>query len=170
SIVVGDALGSRPVVIGKGTSTIMASPYAVATREHLLAPAHVGQATGAFKPHTSPSQFQGRGVAGLQLLAEARNATGLPSITAVIEPGAVETLVASADGLQIGSRTRHHFPLLVAAGQHRSVRPVLLMRWLSVTIPAGRLSAASMLAASHFTVIFCECGRHGLDRKPVSYA
>ncbi len=169
-IVVDDALSGRPVVLGNDTPTIIADPCAVATREHLLAPAHAGRAAGApilrggvFKPRTSPSQFQEPGVLGLQLLAEARKATGLPSITEVMEPGVVETVAAYADGLQIGSRNRRHFPLLVAAGQHRPVRPVLLTRGLSATMEAWRPSAASRLLAGHPKVILCERGIRSYD-------
>ncbi len=176
-IVVGNAWGGRQVVIGNGTPTSIAGPCTVATREHQLAPAYAGRAAsapslraGAFKPLNSPSQFQGRGVLGLQLLAEARQATDLPSIAAVMEPGVVETVVAYADGLQLGSRIVLYFPLLVAAGQHRPLRPVLLTRGLYATTQTWRRRAAPTLAASHRKVILCERGRHSLDRKSVSCA
>ncbi len=89
---------------------------------------------GAFKPHTSPYQFQGLGMEGLHLLAEAREATGLPVVTEVMEPEMVETVAQVADVLQIGSRNMQNYPLLEAVGRHRAGRPVLLKRGLSAEV------------------------------------
>ncbi len=115
-VVVGNALGGTPVTIGGAVDSVVspvliAGPCAVENREQLLTTARAVKAVGAqvlrggaFKPRTSPYQFQGLGVEGLHLLAEAREVTGLPVITEVMEPGLVETVAQYADILQIGSR------------------------------------------------------------------
>src|SRR5260370_42518731 len=108
SIVVGDALGGHPVVIGGAAPVVLAGPCAVESREQLLTTAHAVKAAGAqvlrggaFKPRTSPYQFQGLGLEGLHLLAEARTETGLPVITEVMEPELVELVSQYADILQV---------------------------------------------------------------------
>ncbi|MEO8969983.1 MAG: 3-deoxy-7-phosphoheptulonate synthase, partial [Ktedonobacteraceae bacterium] len=143
SIVVGGGTTAEPVIIGGADSlpVMIAGPCAVESREQLLTIAHAVKAAGArmlrggaFKPRTSPYQFQGLGIHGLQLLAEARAETGLPVITEVMEPDLVETVAQYADVLQIGSRNMQNFPLLLAAGRNSYKRPVMLKRGLSATI------------------------------------
>src|SRR5205823_10067168 len=119
---------------------IIAGPCAVENRQQLLDIALAVKAAGAqvlrggaFKPRTSPYQFQGLGVEGLHLLAEARAMTGLPVITEVMEPDLVETVAQYADILQIGSRNMQNFPLLLAAGRNSHKRPVMLKRGLAST-------------------------------------
>jgi 3-deoxy-7-phosphoheptulonate synthase len=174
-VVVGDALGGTPVTIGKaadGASSpvIIGGPCAVENREQLLSTAQAVQAAGAqilrggaFKPRTSPYQFQGLGIEGLQLLAEARELTGLPVITEVMEPAMVETVAQYADILQIGSRNMQNFPLLLAAGRNSAQRPVMLKRGLASTIDEWLLAAEYIVAAGNPNVILCERGIRSFD-------
>ncbi len=142
SVQIGDASTSQPVIVGGSAApVVIAGPCAVESREQLLETALAVKAAGAqvlrggaFKPRTSPYQFQGLGLEGLHLLAEARESTGLPVITEVMEPEMVEPVAEYADILQIGSRNMQNFPLLFAAGRHSQHRPVMLKRGLPVIV------------------------------------
>ncbi|GCE26060.1 3-deoxy-7-phosphoheptulonate synthase [Dictyobacter alpinus] len=172
SITIGATNACTPVIIGgpHADPVIMAGPCAVENREQLIttaqavkrAGAHVLRG-GAFKPRTSPYQFQGLGVEGLHLLAEAREITGLPVITEVMEPGMVETVAQHADVLQIGTRNAQNFPLLLAAGRNSKQLPVLLKRGLSSTLSEWLLAAEYILAAGNPNVILCERGIRSYD-------
>ena len=174
-VVVGNALGGTPVTIGGAVDSVVspvviAGPCAVENREQLLTTARAVKAVGAqvlrggaFKPRTSPYQFQGLGVEGLHLLAEAREVTGLPVITEVMEPGLVETVAQYADILQIGSRNMQNFPLLMAAGRNTPGRPVMLKRGFAATIDEWLLAAEYIVAAGNPNVILCERGIRGFD-------
>ncbi len=170
SIVVGDALGGLPVVIGGAAPIVMAGPCAVENREQLLSTACAVKAAGAqlvrggaFKPRTSPYQFQGLGIEGLRVLAEARTETGLPVVTEVMEPDLVETVAHYADLLQIGSRNMQNFPLLCAAGKNSYRRPILLKRGLAATIEEWLLAAEYLVTAGNPHVILCERGIRSFD-------
>src|SRR5256886_3822744 len=174
-VVVGNALGGTPVTIGGAVDSVVspvviAGPCAVENREQLLTTARAVKAVGAqvlrggaFKPRTSPYQFQGLGVEGLQLLAEAREETGLPVITEVMEPGLVEKVAQYADILQIGSRNMQNFPLLLAAGRNSQRRPVMLKRGLSATIDEWLLAAEYIFSTGNPNIILCERGIRGFD-------
>ncbi|HEX7734900.1 MAG TPA: 3-deoxy-7-phosphoheptulonate synthase [Ktedonobacteraceae bacterium] len=156
------------VTIGAGQPVVMAGPCAVETREQLLITAQAVKAAGAdilrggaFKPRTSPYQFQGLGVEGLEMLAAARELTGLPVITEVMEPAMVETVAQYADILQIGARNVQNFPLLLAAG--RQSKPVMLKRGLASTIDEWLLAAEYIVAAGNPNVILCERGVRSFD-------
>ncbi len=172
SIMVGDTTGSQPVTIGGSAvaPVVIAGPCAVENREQLLTTAQAVKAAGAqilrggaFKPRTSPYQFQGLGIEGLQLLREARQLTGLPVITEVMEPDMVETVAEYADILQIGSRNMQNFPLLFAVGRNRFHHPVMLKRGLSATIEEWLLAAEYIVAAGNPKVILCERGIRSFD-------
>src|SRR5947199_5917273 len=172
SIRVNRGESGQAVIIGGATATpvVMAGPCAVESREQLLTTARAVKAAGAqilrggaFKPRTSPYQFQGLGVEGLRLLAEARQLTGLPVITEVMEPDLVETVAEYADILQIGSRNMQNFPLLLAAGRQSQKRPVMLKRGLSATIEEWLLAAEYIVAAGNPNVILCERGIRSYD-------
>lgn len=147
--------GARPVVI--------AGPCAVESREQTLAVARAVKAAGAdmlrggaFKPRTSPHDFQGLGVEGLRILREASRETGLPIVTEVMDPRLVDTVVEYADMLQIGSRNMQNYPLLVEAG--RSGRPVLLKRGMAASL-CEWLGAAEYLAKEgNLEIVLCERG------------
>ncbi len=175
SILVGSHSNGKTVTIGPDAHgvtapVIIAGPCAVENREQLLTTARLVKAAGAqilrggaFKPRTSPYQFQGLGLEGLQILAEAREKTGLPVITEVMEPGLVETVAEYADILQIGSRNMQNFPLLLAAGRDSHRRPVMLKRGLSATIDEWLLAAEYIVAAGNPNVILCERGIRSFD-------
>ena len=175
SILIGSHSNGKTVTIGPDTHgvtapVIIAGPCAVENREQLLTTARLVKAAGAqvlrggaFKPRTSPYQFQGLGLEGLQILAEAREKTGLPVITEVMEPGLVEMVAEYADILQIGSRNMQNFPLLLAAGRDSHRRPVMLKRGLSATIDEWLLAAEYIVAAGNPNVILCERGIRSFD-------
>lgn len=169
-IVVGADRECDPVTIGADAPVVMAGPCAVESREQLLSTARAVKAAGAqilrggaFKPRTSPYQFQGLGLEGLELLAEARALTGMPVVTEVMEPAMVETVAQYADILQIGSRNMQNFPLLLAAGRSDRGRPVLLKRGLCSTIEEWLLAAEYIVAAGNPHVILCERGVRSFD-------
>jgi len=177
-VVVGNALGGTPVTIGGSVDAVdnvvspivIAGPCAVENREQLLNTARAVKVAGAqvlrggaFKPRTSPYQFQGLGIEGLHLLAEAREMTGLPVITEVMEPGLVETVAQYADILQIGSRNMQNFPLLLAVGRNSPGRPVMLKRGFAATIDEWLLAAEYIVAAGNPNVILCERGIRSFD-------
>ncbi len=171
-VYVGHGHDCEQVMIGGKIPTIIAGPCAVENREQLLTTAHAVKHAGAhilrggaFKPRTSPYQFQGLGLEGLHLLAEARKATGLPIITEVMEPELVETVAQHADILQIGSRNMQNYPLLLAVGRHAEKRPVLLKRGLSATIDEWLLAAEYIVAAGNPNVILCERGIRSYDQQ-----
>jgi len=171
---VGDAHQCQQVIIGGAVGSaepvIIAGPCAVENREQLLSTAHaVKDASanvlrgGAFKPRTSPYQFQGLGIEGLHLLAEARQQTGLPVITEVMEPDMVDAVAEYADILQIGSRNMQNYPLLLAVGRHAEKRPVMLKRGLAATLDEWLLAAEYIVAAGNPNVMLCERGIRSYD-------
>lgn len=150
------------VEVGRGLA-VFAGPCSVEGREMLLETArHVKRCGGhvlrggAFKPRTSPYSFRGLGEEALELLAEAREATGLPVVTEVMSPRQVEPVAARADMLQIGSRNMQNFDLLEEVG--RSGRPVFLKRGMSATIREFLLAAEYVLAAGNPRLLLCERG------------
>jgi 3-deoxy-7-phosphoheptulonate synthase len=157
------AAGGAGVEIGGAKICVMAGPCSVEGREQLLTTAkavsEVGASVlrgGAYKPRTSPYDFQGLGLEGLQFLAEARSATGMPIITEVMTPGLVEQVCQYADVLQIGARNMQNYDLLREVGRCRT--PVMLKRGLSATIEEWLKAAEYLLAGGNNSVMFCERG------------
>jgi 3-deoxy-7-phosphoheptulonate synthase len=111
---------------------------------------------GAFKPRTSPYDFQGLELEGLKLLRKAKAATGLAIITEVMSDGDVELIAEYADILQIGARNMQNFALLKSLG--RAQRPILLKRGISSTIKELLMSAEYIVAHGNPNVILCERG------------
>jgi 3-deoxy-7-phosphoheptulonate synthase len=151
------------VSVGGGTFTVMAGPCAVESPEQTLECARrvkkAGAAIlrgGAYKPRSSPYSFQGLGPEGLDILARAREATGLPVVTEVMAVEDMGLVAERADILQIGARNMQNFNLLDAAG--RQPKPVLLKRGLSSTIEELLLSAEYILSRGNPNVILCERG------------
>ena len=149
--------------IGGGTLTIMAGPCSVESRDQLLRTADAVAAAGAtvlrggaFKPRTSPYTFQGLGMDGVRFLAEARERTGLPIVTEVMEPSQVEVVALHADILQVGARNMQNYALLMAVG--RTDRPVMLKRGLSATIEEWLMAAEYIVSSGNPRVILCERG------------
>ncbi|ACV59409.1 3-deoxy-7-phosphoheptulonate synthase [Alicyclobacillus acidocaldarius] len=149
--------------IGAGGVTIMAGPCSVESLENIVDVAkavkrlggHVLRG-GAFKPRSSPYSFQGHGEEGLKMMAAAREMTGLPIVSEVMEPSLVDLVAEYVDILQIGARNMQNYPLLREAG--RSGKPVLLKRGLSATIEEWLMAAEYILAQGNPNVILCERG------------
>lgn len=151
------------VAIGGTAKVFMAGPCAVESREQLLTTARLvrqGGAQilrgGAFKPRTSPYDFQGLAEKGLEYMAEARELTGLKIVTEVLEPATVTLVAQYADILQIGARNMQNFSLLKAVGRLR--RPILLKRGLSATLEEWLQAAEYIMHEGNQQVIFCERG------------
>ena len=149
--------------IGGEQIVIMAGPCAVESRSQLLETAQAIKEAGAqvlrggaYKPRTSPYTFQGLGEEGLEILAEARELTGLPVVTEVTSPELVPLVAKYADILQIGARNMQNFALLNAAGE--SMHPVLLKRGNSATIEELLMAAEYILSHGNRRVILCERG------------
>lgn len=164
-----DGHGDRAVLeiagrkVGGPFFAMIAGPCAVESREQLLETASVVAAAGAtmlrggaYKPRTSPYAFQGLGEEALVMLAEARERTGLPVVTEVLDPRDVEYVVEVADVVQVGSRNMHNYPLLTELG--RSGAPVLLKRGLSSTLDELVLAAEYILTEGNGAVMLCERG------------
>ena len=149
--------------VGGNEVVIIAGPCSVESRSQLLETAQAIKEAGAqvlrggaYKPRTSPYSFQGLGEEGLELLAEARELTGLPVITEVTSHDLVPLVAKYADVLQIGARNMQNFALLNAAGE--SQHPVLLKRGNSATIEELLMSAEYILSHGNQQVILCERG------------
>lgn len=153
----------RGVRIGGGDVVVMAGPCSVESREQLLQTAHAVKAAGAhmlrggaYKPRTSPYDFQGLGVEALRILKEARDETGLPVVTEVMSTEEIEIVSEFADMLQIGARNMQNFPLLRRLAT--APRPVLLKRGPSATIKEWLLAAEYLVAGGNPNVVLCERG------------
>ncbi len=151
------------IAIGSNRITIIAGPCGVESETQLLeiaqavkdAGAHILRG-GAFKPRTSPYSFQGLGERGLELLALAREKTGLAVITEVVNPNQVELVAQYADILQIGARNSQNFALLQEAG--KSNKPVFLKRGMMSNLEEYLMCAEYIMANGNYNVILCERG------------
>ena len=152
----------RDAQIGGGTLTLMAGPCSVESEEQIVAIAKQVKASGAtmlrggaFKPRTSPYSFQGMGVEGLELLKIAREETGLPIVTEIMD---AEHLPAfkDVDVIQVGARNMQNFSLLKELGLQE--KPVLLKRGLSATYEEWLMSAEYIMSGGNHNVILCERG------------
>jgi 3-deoxy-7-phosphoheptulonate synthase len=159
----GSVVDVSGVKIGGGELTFMAGPCTVENREMLFESAKAVKKAGArilrggaFKPRTSPYDFQGLGEEGLKLLKEARDKFGLPIVTEVRTLAHVSVACAYADMLQIGARNMQNYDLLTEVG--RAGKPVLLKRGLSATIKELLLAAEYVLSAGNPNVVLCERG------------
>jgi 3-deoxy-7-phosphoheptulonate synthase len=157
------------VLIGGEKIVVIAGPCSVESREQILEVARSVKASGAsmlrggaFKPRTLPYSFQGLGVEGLRLLAEAREETGLPVVTEVMSPENVGIVEEHADVLQIGARNVQNYPLLKRVGE--ASKPVLLKRGLSSTIEEWLSAAEYILDGGNEGVILCERGIRAFQR------
>jgi 3-deoxy-7-phosphoheptulonate synthase len=151
------------VKIGGGPFCVMAGPCSVENREQVLRTAeHVKQhgahllRGGAFKPRTSPYEFQGLREEGLKLLAEARERTGMPVITEVKDTESLELVCRYADVLQIGARNMQNYSLLERVGDQG--KPVMLKRGLASTVREWLMAAEYIVSRGNRNVILCERG------------
>jgi 3-deoxy-7-phosphoheptulonate synthase len=142
---------------------LIAGPCSVESRAQLLETAHAVKEAGAhalrggaFKPRTSPYSFQGMGEAGLEILAEARQETGLAVVTEVMAPDQIDLVTQYADMLQIGARNMQNYNLLHAIGE--SQYPALLKRGPSATIDELLMAAEYILSHGNRKVVLCERG------------
>ncbi len=151
------------IEIGGSEFVVMAGPCSVESEEQIMEAAYaVAEAGarllrgGAFKPRTSPYEFQGLELEGLKLLRKAKEATGLAIVTEVMSEHDIPLVAEYADLLQIGARNMQNFPLLKALG--RCGRPVLLKRGMSSTIKELLMSAEYIVAHGNPNVVLCERG------------
>lgn len=149
--------------IGGNKLTIMAGPCAVEEKEQFLETARLLKKAGAtilrggaFKPRSSPYSFQGLGEEGLKIMAAAREETGLPIVTEIVDPKDVDLVASYADILQIGARNMQNFILLKEVGKIN--KPILLKRGLSATIEEWLMAAEYIMSEGNYNVILCERG------------
>jgi 3-deoxy-7-phosphoheptulonate synthase len=149
--------------IGGDNFTVIAGPCAVENEEQILSVARSVKAAGAnalrggaFKPRSSTYSFQGLGEEGLKLLKAARDETGLPVVTELLDPYSLDLVAEYADVIQIGARNMQNFSLLKAVGKTR--KPVILKRGLMATVEEFLMSAEYILAEGNPKVILCERG------------
>jgi len=153
----------RGNIIGARKIQVIAGPCAVENRTMLISIAEKVKNAGAtflrggaFKPRTSPYSFQGLGEEGLKYLAEAREKTGLPIVTELMDPREIDIVLKYADVVQIGARNMQNFKLLLEVGT--CDRPVLLKRGLSATIKEWLMAAEYIMSRGNQKVILCERG------------
>jgi len=171
------------VPVGGNNFTLMAGPCSVESEEQLLSTARAVKAAGAtilrggaFKPRTSPYEFQGLGKEGLRLLSLAKRETGLKIITEVLSERHVEEVATHADILQIGARNAQNFQLLIECA--RTKKPILLKRGLSERVDEWLLAAEYIMSEGNPNVLLCERGirtfetytRNTLDLSAVAIA
>jgi 3-deoxy-7-phosphoheptulonate synthase len=151
------------VRVGGPGLVLVAGPCAVESREQMLTVARMVRESGAqllrggaFKPRTSPYSFQGLGEEGLKILAEAREATGLPVVTEAVDGESMDLVERYADAIQIGARNMQNFSLLKRAG--RAKKPVILKRGMSATLEEFLMSAEYILSEGNYEVVLCERG------------
>ncbi len=153
----------KAVEIGAEKAVIMAGPCSVESREQTLSTARFVAANGAvmlrggaYKPRTSPYEFQGLGIEALKILREAGDETGLAVVTEVMSEEDVETVGQYADMFQVGARNMQNFALLRKLAKTRT--PILLKRGASATIKEWLLAAEYLLAGGNENVVLCERG------------
>jgi 3-deoxy-7-phosphoheptulonate synthase len=151
------------IQIGGGTFVVFAGPCSVESQAQLMETAEGIKAGGAhfirggaFKPRTSPYSFQGMGEAGLKLLLEAKQKTGLPIVTELISIDTVQLVSEYADIIQIGARNMQNFALLKQLGQTKC--PIFLKRGLSATLEELLMSAEYIMSEGNYNVMLCERG------------
>ena len=152
-----------PVSIGGNELAIVAGPCSIENREQMFEAARAVKEAGAnllrggaFKPRTSPYSFQGLGVSGLQLLAEAGKATGLPTVTEVLHPDDLDVIAEYADVIQVGARNMQNFRLLQDVGQVG--KPVILKRNPGCRIQDLLMASEYIMLEGNPNVVLCERG------------
>ena len=150
-------------VLGNNKIPVIAGPCSVESEEQLMEVAHAIKDAGAsmlrggaYKPRSSPYSFQGMGVDGLKLLAQAREETGLPIVTEILNVKHLDAVLEYADVLQIGARNSQNYALLQEVG--KSKKPVLLKRGMSTTIKEFLMCAEYILSEGNEDVMLCERG------------
>ncbi len=154
---------NQNIVVVAGPCSVEDEAMIIATAKRVKAAGASFLRGGAYKPRTSPYAFQGHGESALELLAAARDASGLGIITEVMDAADLEKVADVADVVQIGARNMHNFSLLKRVGAQD--KPVLLKRGLSATIEEWLMAAEYILAAGNPNVILCERGIRTFDRQ-----
>jgi 3-deoxy-7-phosphoheptulonate synthase len=156
------------VAIGGGRPAVMAGPCSVESYEQVLATAEAVKSAGAtilrggaYKPRTSPYDFQGLGLEALEILRQVRAETGLPVVSEVLSTDDIEMVAEHVDMLQVGARNMQNFALLKRLGQLR--KPVLLKRNPAATVKEWLLAAEYLLAGGNTQVVLCERGIRSYD-------
>jgi 3-deoxy-7-phosphoheptulonate synthase len=156
------------VVVGGETVVVIGGPCSVESEEQILAAARAVKAAGgtalrggAFKPRSSPYSFQGMGRRGLDLLAKARDETGLAIVTEAMDPEGAREVAEIADCIQIGARNMQNYSLLKTVG--KLGKPVMIKRGMAATINDLLLSAEYVLSEGNQQVILCERGVRSFD-------
>ena len=157
----GVSVGGKEIVVFAGPCAVESEEQIRATARAVKAAGAVALRAGAFKPRTSPYAFQGLGPAGLELLREVREETGLLLVTEALDEAGLEQVEQVADIIQIGARNMQNYALLKRAG--RAGKPVLLKRGMTATLTDFLLSAEYVLSEGNANVILCERGIRGLD-------
>jgi len=155
-IVPGLGVGGKEFIVVAGPCAVESQQQICETAEEIKKAGARLLRGGAFKPRTSPYSFQGMEEDGLKLLAEAREKTGLPIVTEVVNPRDVELVAKYADIMQVGARNTQNFALLKMLGQLD--KPILLKRGMAVTIQEFLMSAEYILSEGNRRVILCERG------------
>lgn len=155
-------------IFGEGAPIIIAGPCSVESRDQIIDIALKAKALGAtmlrggiFKPRTSPYDFQGLGLEGLQFLKEARALTGLPIVTELMDDTYLDIFEKDVDMIQIGSRNMYNYSLLRAVGEIR--KPILLKRGFSATIKEWLYAAEYIAKSGNDQIVLCERGVRGFD-------
>jgi 3-deoxy-7-phosphoheptulonate synthase len=156
------------IAVGGDDVVVMAGPCSVESETQIIAAARAVREAGAvvlrggaFKPRTSPYSFQGLGKRGLELLAKAREETGLLVVTEVLDSEDVDLVAGFADIIQVGARNMQNYALLKRVG--RTQKPILLKRGIAATITELLLAAEYILAEGNPQVMLCERGVRGFD-------
>lgn len=154
---------NHPLVVVAGPCSVENEEMIVETAKRVKAAGAKFLRGGAYKPRTSPYAFQGHGESALELLAAARDASGLGIITEVMDTADLDKVSEVADVIQVGARNMHNFSLLKKVGAQS--KPVLLKRGMSATITEWLMAAEYILAAGNSNVILCERGIRTFDQE-----
>lgn len=158
------AIGEHhPIAVVAGPCSVENEAMIIETAQRVQAAGAKFLRGGAYKPRTSPYAFQGHGESALELLAAARDASGLGIITEVMDTADLDKIVEVADVVQVGARNMQNFSLLKKVGSQE--KPVLLKRGMSATIEEWLMAAEYILAAGNPNVILCERGIRTFDRQ-----
>jgi 3-deoxy-7-phosphoheptulonate synthase len=152
----GKIIGGRKIHVMAGPCSVENRSMIIGTAEEVKKAGATFLRGGAFKPRTSPYTFQGLGEEGLKYLYEAKEKTGLPVVTELMDPRDLDLMVRYADIIQIGARNMQNFRLLLEVGSVK--KPVLLKRGLSATIKEWLMSAEYIMSRGNHQVILCERG------------
>ncbi len=151
------------VIIGGTTPVFIAGPCSIESREHIIEEAKALKTMGvnllrggAFKPRTSPHDFQGLGMDAVKYLYEAKEITGLPIVTEVMSEDHIEEMLPYVDMFQVGTRNMYNYALLQKLGKVN--KPVLLKRGFSATLREWQMAAEYVIAGGNDQVVFCERG------------